>query len=188
MNFQSLVVTLLGRTEPFDLALARTALLGLVAKRMLLPFVSCQDWHGWLSAHYLFFNKVSLNTLDIFFCWILIQVRSGKSLEGSAPTLRFIFSFDVSDVFVGGSEVVREFSPSLPHELASLSHPTYSGLSALATGSDIYLLIRRRSLWTLGRPKVLPDSQGFPKFPEGLLHDCYRRPRKFGSCLLFFSS
>ena len=42
----------IGRYAYFDLALASAALPGLVARRMLLPFVSCQDWHGRLSAHY----------------------------------------------------------------------------------------------------------------------------------------
>ena len=43
---------LLGRSASFDLALASAALLGVVARRMLIPFVSCQDYHGRISEHY----------------------------------------------------------------------------------------------------------------------------------------
>ena len=56
------------------------------------------------------FYQVYLKTLDIFFFWILRRVQSGQSLEGSAPILRVIFSFDFSDDFGGGSEVVRKSS------------------------------------------------------------------------------
>ena len=68
--------------------------------------------------------------------------------------------------------MVGEVSPSLPRELAFLLYMTYSGLSALVAGSAIYLIIRRRSLRDLNCPNVLPDSQVFPKFLEGLLHYC----------------
>ena len=51
---------------------------------MILPFFSCQYWHGRLLTIIIYFYKVYLNTLDVFFCWILICVRSGHSLEESA--------------------------------------------------------------------------------------------------------
>ena len=99
------------RNAYFDLALASAALLrvGQQGGSSSLLYPAKTGTVGFPPIIY-FFNKVSLNTLDIFFCWILSQVRSVKSLEGSAPTLRFIFSFDVSDVFGGGSEVVRKCS------------------------------------------------------------------------------
>ena len=72
----------------------------------------------------IYFYKVYLNTLDICFRWLLGHVQYGQSLEGSAPILRFLFSLDISDVFGGSSEVVGEFSPLLPRDLASLFHLT----------------------------------------------------------------
>ena len=68
--------------------------------------------------------------------------------------------------------MVGEVSPSLPRELAFLFHMTYSGFSALVAGSAIYLIIRRQSLQDLNCLTIFPDSQGFPKFLGGLLHDC----------------
>ena len=47
-------------------------------------------------------------------------------------------SFDVSEVFRGGYGVVSKFSQSLPRELALfLYHPTYSGVYAFFSRSDI---------------------------------------------------
>ena len=59
--------------------------------------------------------------------------------------------------------------------------------SAIFIGySNFRLLIWRRFSQALD-PKVLPDSQVFPKFSEGLLHDCEQRPEKFASCLMLLS-
>ena len=84
-----------------------------------------------------------------------------------------------------------------------LYHTTYSGVSALVAGSDIlrdllsdivfgYLTVRpivwQRFFRALASPKVLPDSQGFPKFSEGLLWDCERCPGKFDSYHMLFLS
>ena len=80
---------------------------GFSTSRLLLLFVSCQDWHVWLLPVTMLFYRVYFNTLDIFLGWILSHVRSGQSLEGSALFLRVLF-FWVSDVFEGGSEVVSE--------------------------------------------------------------------------------
>ena len=44
---------------------------------------------------------------------------------------------------------LSENLPSLPCKLDDLSHPIYSGFSALVDGNDIYLLICRRSLWAI---------------------------------------
>ena len=94
------------------------------------------------SAHYLFIYKVYLNTLDIFLLWIIIRVRCGQSLEGSAPLLRVLIFFYVSDDFFGGVyEVVREYFQLIPRELASLSCPIYLGISALVAGASNGLLI-----------------------------------------------
>ena len=84
--------------------------------------------------------------------------------------------------------MVGKFSPLLPRKMASLFNLTYSGFYDLVDGSDIYPLIRRRSLRALDRPKVLFESWGFPKCSEGLLRNCEQRPGKFGFCLLLFSS
>ena len=51
---------MLGRSVSFDIVLASAALLRLVARRMLLPFVSWPDWNGRISAHY------SLVLQDVF--------------------------------------------------------------------------------------------------------------------------
>ena len=79
---------------------------GQSVRRVLLPFVSCQDWNGWLSAYFIYFYKVYFITLDICFHWILCHVRYGHFLKGSALILRVLFYFDVSDIFGGVSEVV----------------------------------------------------------------------------------
>ena len=82
------------------------------------------------------------------------------------------------------------------------SHPTYSGVSALVTGTwypwGSPLCSRRRvfdlsiarlaALLAGSWSQVLPDSRGFPKFSDGLLRDFERRPGKFVSCLLLLSS
>ena len=58
----------------------------------------------------IYFYKVYLITLDIFFRWILSHVWYGHLIEESAPILRVLFSFDVSYIFGGVSKVVSEFS------------------------------------------------------------------------------
>ena len=108
---------------------------GCSARWMLLPFFFCQDWHGRLLPIIVLFYKVYINTLDICLHWLFSRVRSGQSLEGSAPFLRFFFFFGVSDVFGGGSEVVRESFQSLPRELAYLYRPISLGISTLVSGS-----------------------------------------------------
>ena len=86
--------------------------------------------------------------------------------------------------------MVSKFSQSRPHELASLFCPIFSGISDFAAGSSsvLPLVWQRFFLGALDRPKVLPDSRGFPKFSEGLLCDCERRSGKFDFCLLWFLS
>ena len=81
-----------------------------MARRLLLPFLSYQDWHGWMSAHNIYSHKVYLNTLDICFLWILSHVQYRYLLEGSALILRVLFYFAVSNVFGEVSEVVSNFS------------------------------------------------------------------------------
>ena len=89
----------------------------------------------------------------------------------------------------------------LPRDLEFVSSPpTYSGVSALVAGSDILgdilsalvvgsltfrPLVWRRFLKALDT-KVFPYYWGFPKFSEGLLHDCKQSPGRFDSCLLLF--
>ena len=121
--------------------LART-FLGLVVEAASPPvnFMPAL-WSGWHLTIDVYFYKVYLNTLDILFSWLLIRVRSGQSLKESAPILRVLFSFDVSDVFRGGSDMVSEFSQSLPRDLAYLFSPISSGISDLAYGSSSVLLL-----------------------------------------------
>ena len=70
-------------------------------------------------------------------------------LEGSDPFLRFsLFLLNVSDVFGEGSEVFGNFQ-FFPCKMADLSYPISLGVSAIVSGSDIYPLICRRSLWDL---------------------------------------
>ena len=139
--------------------------------------------------------------MDICFLWIISRIRSGQSLEGSALILRILFSFDVSDVSGGGSEVVSEFSFCFRMSWLE-SHLTSSRVSALVADSDIIrdlcysLVVGSLTFQTLVwrhfsralDTKGLPDYPGFPEFLEGLLHHYKQRPGKFDSCLLFFSS
>ena len=67
------------------------------------------------------------------FCWITSCVRYEQSLEGSALIMKVLFSFDVSDVFRGGSEVVRTFSYR-SRVSSQESHSTYSGSPILLLG------------------------------------------------------
>ena len=91
VHFKSPVVTSLGRTASFDVALASAALLGGFGEAAspsvkFLPAL----WSGWHLPFVVYFYKVHLNTLDICFCWLLSRVRSGHSLEGSALILRVL--------------------------------------------------------------------------------------------------
>ena len=52
------------------------------------------------------FTKVYSNTLDIFFCWLLVHIQFGQSLEGSTAFLRVLWLLNVSEIFGGGSKVV----------------------------------------------------------------------------------
>ena len=45
------------------------------------------------SYHYCFFNKVYLNTFDVWFHWLLSRIQSAHSLEGFALFLRVLWSF-----------------------------------------------------------------------------------------------
>ena len=91
----------------FSFACQRRASWGQPARRLLLPFGYWQYWHGWILPNICFY-KVYLNTLDSCLHWLLSHLQSGKSIEGSAPFLRVLLFFDVSNIFRGGFEVVRE--------------------------------------------------------------------------------
>ena len=133
--YLSTVDVSLVRSEYFYLCLSARPFLGLFGKVDSPPVFFCQDWHGRLLPIIVLFYKVYINTLDICLHWLFSRVRSGQSLEGSAPFLRFFFFFGVSDVFGGGSEVVRESFQSLPRELAYLYRPISLGISTLVSGS-----------------------------------------------------
>ena len=179
---------MLRRSTSFDFALTRAALLGLVARRMLLPHISCQDLHGRISAHCglvlqsLFHHLGYLLLLDYQLCLIWTVTQGVRSdLEGS-----FLF-WCLQRSWRGIRSGQQNFY--IANAQAGVYVPSIIiGFSALVDGSDIYPLIRRRSLQALDHPKVLPDYRGFPKFSEVLICDCERRPRKLGSCLLLFSS
>ena len=128
------------------------------ARRILLPFVSWQYWHGRLMP--IFFYKVYLNTLDICLPWLLSHVRSRRLIEGSAPFLRVFFFFGVSIVLGGGSGVVMEYFQSLPRKLAYLSRPISLGVSDLVYGSlsDLPLVWWRFFMGDLDFPSVPYDE------------------------------
>ena len=136
------------------------------------------------------FTRCVPTHLDICLLWILSRVWYGHLLEGSTPFLRVLLSFNVSDIFGGGSEVFRKFSQSILRELAFLFPLISSGISALAYGYSIVLpLVRKRFfLGALDHPKILPDFWGFPKFLAKLLRNCDQRTSKFDYWLLFFLS
>ena len=89
-----------------------------------------------------------------------------------------------------GSEVVRKFSQLIPREMESLLCLISMRISAIAFGSSsvLPLVWQRFFLGDLDRPKVLPDSRGFPKFSKRLTRDCEQRPRKYASLLMYASS
>ena len=142
-------------------------------RRLLLPYIlyPTSGAPGFYPSGF-YFYEMNSNTLDIFLHFLLSRFRS-QLLELSDPLLRVLFSFNVSDVFGGGSEVVRKFSQSLPRDLVSLFHPISSGISDIHSGSSsvLPLVWRRLFLGDLDHPKVLPDSWGFSKFWVGLLHN-----------------
>ena len=74
------------------------------------------------SAHWVvFYYKVYSNTLYLFLRWILSHVQSVQSLEGYTSSMRVLWLFGVSGVFVERSGVVGEFSLSFPREMDCLS-------------------------------------------------------------------
>ena len=89
---------------------------GRPARRLLLLFVSWQDWHDWLLPISNFF-KMYLNTLDIFLRCILSRVWSGQLFEGSAPLLR-VLSFLMCPTFLVG----------VPKSLGNLSNCSCTSL------------------------------------------------------------
>ena len=82
-----------------------------------------------------FLNKVYLNTLFICLSWLLSRVQSGQSREGSAPFLGFLSLFDVSNIFEGGFEWVRDSFQLLLRDISYLSRTIFSGISSLVAGS-----------------------------------------------------
>ena len=83
----------------------------------------------------IYFYNMYLNTLNIWFHWLPRHVRYGNLFEVSALIMRVLFSLDVSEFFGGVSEVVRNFSWTLPRDLASLLRLISSRISALVSRS-----------------------------------------------------
>ena len=75
-----------------------------------------------------------LNTLDICFRWILSHVWSGQSLEGSAPILRVLLSFDVSDLFWRRLQSGQKIFLSFLCELAWVPYDIHGGYPLLSLG------------------------------------------------------
>ena len=133
---------MLGWNAYFDLALASAALLGVLGEVASPPINFLPVlWSGFHIPFVVYFYKFYLKTLDVCLRWLLSRVQYGHSLRGSAPILRVPFLFDVSDVFGGGSKVVREFS-RCSRVIWLDSHPTYSVVSALVSGSNILRYFR----------------------------------------------
>ena len=98
-------------------------------RRILLPFISCQEWHGRISVHYcLFLQGVSQHLGYLLppdsqpcpictFTWGLHSVLEGPlflCLQNSRRDCSFLgilSIFYVSNVFGGSSKVVRNSSP-----------------------------------------------------------------------------
>ena len=154
---------------------------------MLLPFVSCQYWNVRFLPIIVLFYKVYLKNLDICLQWIISRFWSKKLLEGSSPFLRVLFFFNVSNVFGGGFEVVRESLQSLPHDMYSLYRLISLGISDLVDRSSSVLPIiwRRFFLMTLDFPQLL-RMKGDPKLSNGLLHSVSGSllPDFFPPCLM----
>ena len=200
MHFQSPVVTSLGRTASFDLALTSAALLWVVGEAAFPPIkfyppygavgicplglfcftgciantltfgetlrISLRSW----GFHFRFFNvlhfpeeapKFTVSFLSLFrrrfdvcFRWILSHVRNEHLIEESVtegPLEAFwcLWCFRRS--------LRSDQSIFLNHFRASwldLSHPTYSGVSTLVTGS--YILGDIRSALVIGSSTVRP--------------------------------
>ena len=84
--------------------------LGWSARWIFLPYILHRFLTQLVSAHwFIYFYQLYSNTFYIFLRWLLICVWSVQSLEGCAPFLRDLWLFDVSNIFGGGSKVVRGF-------------------------------------------------------------------------------
>ena len=103
MNFLSPVVTLLGRNASFYLEVASAALLGVVGEvaSPLVSFITAL-WRSLFLSIRFWFYKVHSNTLNICWRWLLSWVWFRQLLEGSAPFLTVLLSFNVSDFFWRG--------------------------------------------------------------------------------------
>ena len=113
---------------------------GWLVRRLLLPFVSCQDLHGRILPVIAYFYKVYINTLEVCFHWILSHILYGHSLEGYNPLLRVPpFLLNVPNIIGGGSEVFGKCTIVPTRD--DLSHPISSVLSALLSGFYIFLLV-----------------------------------------------
>ena len=67
-------------------------------------------WRCWHLLIWFVLYKVYFNTLDICLQWLLSCVQCGQSIKVPTLLLRVLWLLNVSDVFGGGSKVVREFS------------------------------------------------------------------------------
>ena len=78
------------------------------SKRLLLSKIFCQDWHSRILPIIVFFYNVYFKTFNICLRCILSRVQSGHSREGSAPFLRVLLIFNLSDVFRKRLQSCRE--------------------------------------------------------------------------------
>ena len=163
-------------------------LLGLVVRRMLLPFVSYQYLHGSISAHYSLVLQSVFHHLGYLLSLYSQSCPIWTVTQGVCSHIDGSFLFWCIQRFLRGLWSGKQNFFIATAQAGVYVPSNILRLSALVAGSTIYPLIRRRSLQALDHPKVLPDNRGFPKFSEVLLQDWEWRPRKFGSCLLLFSS
>ena len=161
---------------------------GWSARRMLLPFVSWQDWHGWLLAHYYLFLQGLSQYLGYFPSLASQPCPIWKITQGifSDIEVPFIFWY------------LRCFRRGLRSGWIIFSID--STQAVVSVPSNILGVLRScRWVWYLPSHPLAVSSgsrssqsppwfSGFPKFLERLLRDCEQCPGKFGSCLIFFSS
>ena len=164
---------------------------GRSARRMILFFVSCQNWHGQPLPIIFYFYKVYLKTLDGFFS--VFSAMYDLDIWLRDPLLRVLLRLNVSNVIGGGFEVVRysladfilleisiqaagvKFMPDLFRGFRSCCRVALLLRSYLAGFFRLFLVL-----------KVSLFSWGF-KLSEGLIRAGKNCPEKSSRCLLVFS-
>ena len=184
----------LGWSVSFHLALASADLLR-VGRRgdssSCKVYTRLLAWLAYSHIGLVYFYTVYSKTLDICLLCPLSRVWSGQLLEGSTTFLRVLFFLNVSDIFVGGSEVVRKSFQSSLRDLNWLFSSAWStdNLGGLRSCRRVSILLRSclAGFFGLLLLQKVPCFLGGPKLSEGLLHACDRCPG-YSSTRLLVSS